>query len=165
MINNFNQNLNIISEKDGECICTIYPNESFNIRSSSQTQNDKHYSPSKEIKGRFKKIMDLNIDKIVNTLKDNPSALVVLLRMAKYLEYNTNLLVKNGERYSCNDLAEEMGISKQMASRHIQTLKRANILNEVKTKYGMRYVINPYVLNNGTTFPENIVTLFSTEKS
>lgn len=165
MTNNFGQNLNIISEKDGECICTIHPNESFNIRSLRQTENDKYYSPSKEIKGRFKKLMDLNIDKIVNSLKEKPAALIVLLKLSKHLEYNTNLLVKNGERYSCNDLAAEMDITKQMASRHIQTLRKANIVNEIKTKYGMRYVINPYVLNNGTQFPKAILDLFNKENN
>ena len=165
MTNNFRQNLNIISERDGEFICTIHPNESFNIRSPQQSENDKYYSPRKEIKGRFKKLMDLNIDKIVDTLKEKPAAVIVLLKMAKHLEYNTNSLIKNGERYSCNDLAAEMGITKQMASRHIQTLKKANIVNEIKTKYGMRYVVNPYILNNGTQFPKAVLNLFSQDKA
>lgn len=165
MTNNFGQNLNIISERDGEFICSIRPNESFNIRSRVQSKNDKYYSPHIEIKGRFTRLMDLNIDKIIEKLRDTPSAALVLLNMVKYLQYNTNQLIKDGDKYSCNDLAAEMGITKQMASRHLQTLKKANILSEIRTKYGIRYVINPYVLNNGTEFPKAVLDLFNKENN
>ena len=108
--------------------------------------------------------MENYTQKLINVLKRNPTLGLVLVILSQYLQFNSNIILKNGEKYSSSDLAAEMGISKSMACRHIKALKDANFLAEAKTKYGNRYVLNPYLTSNGTQFPKAILDLFNKEK-
>lgn len=161
MINNTGQRLLVITEECGEVLFKINQNEKITIRSELQQQNDKIYAQMVNFKkGRFIKVM-IEEKEVVDKLKDFPATYLALNIMKRYIVYNYNVLMKNNKKYKIVDLAEDMGISRQMASRHIQRLKELNIIQEVETaNKGKLFAINPNYYFAGTQLPQPIVDAF-----
>ena len=160
MINNTGQKLFVMTEQDGEVIFKVNEGESFNIRSVAQTANDKYYSPNKiYIKGKFTKVMDRN-EEIIEKLGKNYGAYVALHHLVKYLVPNYNVVMKNGKKYKLIDLANAMGISRQMAGKYIAQLKEIHVLSEIETNKGICYAINPNYYLRGETANERVIKLF-----
>ena len=163
MINNTGQKLFVMTEQDGEVLFKVNEGESFNIRSVAQTANDKYYSPNKiYIKGKFTKVMDRN-EEVIEKLGKNYGAYVALHHLVKYLVPNYNVVMKNGKKYKLIDLANAMGISRQMAGKYIGQLKEINVLSEIETNKGICYAINPSYYLRGETANERVIKLFETQ--
>lgn len=159
MINDTGQDLYIITEQDGEILFKISGGEKFTIRSVAQTKRDKYYSPKVKLKGRFIKTMDKEKE-LTELLLDSPSTYLAINIMKRYIVTNYNVLIKDGLRYGVQDLADDMKISRQMASNHISKLKKLNVLNEIKTDRGKLFVINPYYYFRGEEIPQRVLDLF-----
>ena len=71
-----------------------------------------------------------------------------------------NLLVKDGKKYKCVDLAQDMNITRQMAAKHIAKLKQENILSEIETNKGKLMVLNPYYYFKGDEVPKLVLDAF-----
>lgn len=167
MINDTGQKLLIVTENDGEILFKVEKGETLNIRSVKQTNSDKYYSPMIEInKGkRFIKTMVVEESKIIEKLKDFPSVYMALNVMKKYLVKNYNVLLKNDKKYKIVDLAEEMGVSRQMASIYIKKLKELNLVAEIETNKGKVYAINPSIYFNGNEIPQRVYDIFENPKN
>lgn len=163
MVNNLGQTLLVIGEQDGEILFKVGKNESINIRNKKQTNSDKYYSANVKIKGRFVKVM-WEEREVVDMLIKYPSTYMALAVMKRYLVTNYNVLLKNGKKYKCSDLAKDLGVSRQSASTHINKLKELNILGEVETTKGKLYCINPYYYIVGEEVPQNILNVFEKQK-
>ena len=161
MINNTGQKLIVVTEQDGEVLFKIENGESLNIRSVQQTKNDKYYSPKIKIniKGRFTKVMDKEKE-IVDKLIKFPSTYIALSIMRRYIVPNYNVLMKDGKKYKCVDLAQDMNITRQMAAKHIAKLKQENILSEIETNKGKLMVLNPYYYFKGDEVPKLVLDAF-----
>ena len=159
MLNDTNQRWHIVTEQDGEVIFTVNKGESVNIRSVKQTENDKFYSPKIKIKGTFVKVMDRE-QFILEQLKDDPSVYLAINLMRKYLVPRQNVLLKNGKKFKTVDLANEMGISRQWATRHIRKLKELNVLAEIQTNKGRLLVMNPNYYHRGEDVEKRVYDLF-----
>ncbi|NCD07321.1 MAG: HTH domain-containing protein [Spirochaetia bacterium] len=167
MINDTGQKLLIITENDGEILFSVEKGETLNIRSVRQTNNDKFYSPMIEInKGkRFIKTMVIEEKNVIKKLKDFPSVYMALNIMKEYLVKNYNVLLKaDGKKYKINDLAEEIGVSRQMASRYIKKLKELNIVAEIDTNKGKVLAINPSIYFNGSEIPQRVYDIFNKKR-
>lgn len=158
-INDTGQKLLIVSEADGEILNIINENEKVIIRRGKQPTADKYYSPKVKIKGRFIKVMD-DERFILDEFIDCPMSYLAINYMKRYLVPNYNVLMKNGKKYKCNDLAEDMKITRQRASHHIKILKQKNIIAEVETNKGKLLAINPEFYCASEEVPERIVRLF-----
>lgn len=167
MINDTGQKLLIVTENDGEILFKVEKGETLNIRSVKQTHNDKYYSPMIEInKGkRFIKTMIVEENEVIEKLKNLPSVYMALNIMKKYLVKNYNVLLKNDKKYKIVDLAEEMGVSRQMASIYIKKLKELNLIAEIETNKGKVYAINPNVYFNGNEIPQRVYDIFVNPKN
>lgn len=143
MINNTGQKLYVIGSEDGEILFDIKQGESINVRSVAQTKNDKYFSPKTQIniKGRFLKVMDKEKE-LLDVLKKYPSTYLAMHIMAKYLGQN-NLIMKDGKKFKQKDLAEEMGITRQMVTIHMARLKELNVIAEIPTNRGNYWAMNP----------------------
>ena len=160
MVKNLSQALLVVGEEDGEVLFKVGKNESISIRNERQTNSDKYYSPSVVIKGRFIKVM-WEEKEVVDMLIAYPSTYLALAVMKRYLVSNCNVLLKNGKKYKCVDLAEDLGITRQSASTHINRLKELNILGEVETVKGVLYCINPNYYIVGEKVPQNVLDVFN----
>lgn len=164
MINDTGQRWHIVTENDGEVIFTIKENEIVNVRSQSQTKNDKFYSPRIKIKGTFIKIMDRE-NEIIEKLKGDHAAYFAITIMRKYLTRGQNVLLKDGKKYKAVDLAKEMGITRQWAARHIRKLKELNVIDEIDTNKGKLLVMNPNYYNRGEDVEQRVYDLFENKKN
>lgn len=160
MINNTGQELLIITAEDGELIMTVHDNEAVNVRSVKQAENDKYYSPKIKLRvGRFVKVMDKEKE-VLKKLVKYPSTYFALNIMKAYLSFNNNLVVKDGKKYRCIDLAEEMEITRQMASIHLKRLQEMNFIAEVPTNRGRYWAINPDYYRRGDEIPKVVYDAF-----
>ena len=98
---------------------------------------------------------------ILEKLKDDPSAYLAIAIMKKYLVPRQNVLLKDGKKYKTIDLADEMGITRQWASRHIKKLKKLNVLSEVETNKGILLVMNPDFYHRGEDVDKRVYDLFN----
>lgn len=163
MINNTGQRLHIVTENDGEIIFTINKDEKFTVRSALQTQRDKYYSPKVQVKGVFIKVMKSE-KKLIELLKGSSSTYAAVNIMKHYLVSNYNVLIKDGRKYKATDLAEDMGITRQMATIHINKLKALNVLGMIETDKGKLYCLNPQYYFKGTEVPQSVLDIFDNTK-
>ena len=160
MIKKVKEPLLMIKENSGEVEFRINTGESYNIRSREQTLLDENYSPREKLYiGRFIKVMSKEID-VINCLKNSPMTYLLINHLKHYAEYNSNLIKKNGKKYKLCEIAQDIGLTRQMVRIHINRLKKLNLLAELELK-GKFLVINPYFYFNGTEIPKNILNLFS----
>lgn len=162
MLNDTGQRLFIVTEQDGEVLFKVENGESVNVRSVAQTKNDRFYSPKSKIniRGKFIKVMDREKE-VVDMFIKSPTTYLALNVMKRYIVANSNVLLKGGKKYKCIDLAEDLGITRQMASIHINKLKECNLIAEIETNKGKLLAINPYYYFRGDEVPDNIAELFS----
>lgn len=160
MVNDTGQRLYVVGSVDGEIFFDVQEGESINVRSIAQTQSDKYFSPQVKIniKGRFLKVMDKEKE-LIETLKKYPSTYMAIHIMAKYLS-QSNLIIKNGKKFKQKDLAEELGITRQMVSIHINRLKEMNVIAEVPTNRGNYWAINPDYFCRSDTIPQIVYDTF-----
>lgn len=163
MINNTGQRLHIVTENDGEIIFTINKDEKITVRSALQTSRDKYYSPKVKLTGVFIKAMN-NEKKLIELLKGNSSTYMAVNIMKHYLVSNYNVLIKEGRKYKATDLAEDMGITRQMATIHINKLKSLNVLGMIDTDKGKLYCLNPHYYFKGTEVPQSVLDIFAKAK-
>lgn len=163
MINNTGQRLHIVTENDGEIIFTINKDEKITVRSALQASRDKYYSPKVKLTGVFIKAMN-NEKKLIELLKGNSSTYMAVNIMKHYLVSNYNVLIKDGRKYKATDLAEDMGITRQMATIHINKLKSLNVLGMIDTDKGKLYCLNPHYYFKGTEVPQSVLDIFDKAK-
>ena len=101
---------------------------------------------------------------IAKMLMGNPTTYVVLGIIKSYLVPNQNYLMKDGKKYKPIDLAREIGISAQAASRHFKILEKANLISEYEIKIGKVWTMNPYYYMAGTTVPKRVVDLYNKKR-
>lgn len=159
MINQTGQRLYVVTENDGEIIYTINKDEKITVRSAAQAKQDKYYSPKVQVSGVFVKVMK-NEKKLIELLKGSASTYAAVNIMKHYLVSNYNVLLKDGRKYKATDLAEDMGISRQMATIHINKLKSLNVLGMIETDKGKLYCLNPQYYFKGTEVPKSVLDLF-----
>lgn len=161
MINKTGQRLLVVTENDGEILFSIEEGQSINVRSNAQAENDRHYSPKTKVnlRGRFTKVMESE-KSIVDRFVDCPAVYMALSIMRRYIVPNYNVLMKNGKKYKYVDLAEDMRITRQMASKYVARLKQENIVAEVQTNKGKLLAINPMYYCKGDEVPQAIIDVF-----
>ena len=137
--------------------------EKITVRSALQTSRDKYYSPKVKLTGVFIKSMN-NEKKLIELLKGNSSTYMAVNIMKHYLVSNYNVLIKDGRKYKATDLAEDMGITRQMATIHINKLKSLNVLGMIDTDKGKLYCLNPHYYFKGTEVPQSVLDIFDKGK-
>lgn len=151
----------LVDKATGEVIVDIDDGFNVNVRSPAQTENDKYWSPMIKIKGRFVKVMVDNEERVFEMLKGFPAVYVAFNRIKKYLQINENTVMKDGRKYKTSDLAEEMGVSRQMACFYIRKLKELNLIAELDNgRKGKVLVVNPEIYLAGVEVPMRIKKLF-----
>lgn len=145
-----NKPINVCTEQDGKVLMHI-------------GENDKFYSPDTIISKKFIKVM-VDEKEIAKMLMGNPTTYAVLGIIKSCLVPNQNYLMKDGRKYKPIDLAREIGISAQAASRHFKILEKANLISEYKVKNGKVWVVNPNYYLSGATVPKRILDLFEKRK-
>lgn len=84
------------------------------------------------------------LDNAVDYFKGNGGCFVAYTCLKRHLRPNTNLITKeDGGKYGATSLAEEMGISRQMATTYLKTLREKQIVKDRKTDNGKYLVMNP----------------------
>lgn len=162
------QNVYLITEEDGEWIGTIDKGNEITTRSPKQQENDKTFSPFININSeeRFLKLITANLSKLLKETRKSQSTFFAFSVMIPYIRKNSNYLVKSDDTYfTIKDLADEMGVSRQMAYLHIKKLKSLNVIAEKQTKQGKVLVVNPYYACASKTIRRDIVDLFETTKA
>jgi DNA-binding transcriptional regulator GbsR (MarR family) len=96
---------------------------------------------------------------ILEKLKKYPSTYMALRIMTKYLQPN-NLLIKDGGKFKLKDLKDEMEISRQMASIHLNRLVELNIVAEVPTNRGNYWALNPDYYCRSEEIPKLVYDTF-----
>lgn len=72
--------------------------------------------------------------------------------------------MKDGRKYKTADLAEEMGVSRQMASFYIRKLKELNLIAELNNgRKGKVLVVNPEIYLAGVEVPMRTKKLFESK--
>ena len=160
MVNNTGQRLIVVTEEDGEILFKVNQNESFTIKSEKQLKRDKLFAQMVSVKGRFIKSMDKEKE-IVDLLLDSPSTYMAISIMKRYIITNYNVLIKDGIKYRVQDLANDMKISRQMASSHIKKLKDINVLGEIETDRGRLLCVNPRYYCRGEEIPKSVYEVFN----
>lgn len=151
----------MVGAETGEVKLKIDKGEKVSIRSLAQSENDKTWSPKVKINGRFVKVMVDNEDVVFEMLKDLPAVYVAFNRMKRHLQINENTIMKDGKKYKTADLAEEMGVSRQMACFYIRKLKELNLIAELDNgRKGKVLVINPNIYLAGVEVPMKTLKLF-----
>lgn len=151
----------LVDKATGEVMVNINDGFNINIRSPAQVENDKYWSPRIKIKGRFVKAMIDNEDKVFEMLKELPAVYMAFNRLKKYLQINENTVMKDGHKYKTSDLAEEMGVSRQMACFYIRKLKELNLIAELDNgRKGKVLVVNPEIYLAGVEVPMKTLKLF-----
>ena len=116
MINDTGQRLVVLTEYDAQVLFYVDEGQKFTVRSEKQAKNDKFFNASLlkkvQIKGRFNKVM-IDNDKVIELIGDSYGTYFALTKMSKYLVPNYNVLLKNGTKYKCSDLAKEMNITRK----------------------------------------------------
>lgn len=160
MINKTGQRLLIVTEQDGEVINFVNEGETVNVRTKKQTEQDKFFSQKVKLTtGRFIKVMEKEKE-VINKLVKYPSTYFALSILKCYIQFNTNLIMKDWKKYRCIDLANEMGITRQMASIHLKRLQEFNLIAEVPTNRGMFWAINPKYYRKGDELPKIVYDTF-----
>lgn len=149
----------VVGRKNGEVVAELDKGMVINIRTSEQAKNDKFYSPDATIPKKFIKVMVDERD-IAKKLRESPTTYVILGIIKSYLVPNQNYLMKDGEKYKPIDLAREIGISAQAASRHFKILEKANLISEYEIKRGKVWAMNPNYYLSGATVPQRVLDLF-----
>ena len=158
---NTGQGAVLIDKATGEIMVDIDDGCNVNVRSLGQAENDKYWSPKEKIKGRFVKVMVDNEERVFEMLKGFPAVYVAFNRMKKYLQINENTVMKDGRKYKTSDLAEEMGVSRQMACFYIRKLKELNLIAELDNgRKGKVLVVNPEIYLAGVEVPMKTLKLF-----
>ena len=160
MINKTGQRLLVVTEQDGEVINFVNEGETINVRSKKQTEQDKFYAQKVKLNaGRLITVMEKEKE-VIKKLVKYPSTYFALSILKCYIQFNTNLIVKEGKKYRCIDLANEMGITRQMASIHLKRLEELNFIAEVPTNRGMFWAINPNYYRKGDEIPKLVYDAF-----
>ena len=149
----------VVDRKNGEVVAELDKGMVINIRTSEQAKNDKFYSPDTIISKKFVKVM-LDESGMAKKFLCSPTTYVILNVIKRYLVPNQNYLMKDGKKYKPIDLAREIGISAQAASRHFKILEKANLISEYEIKSGKVWAMNPNYYLSGATVPKRIVDLF-----
>lgn len=102
--------------------------------------------------------------KLIELLKGSSSTYAAVNIMKHYLVSNYNVLIKDGRKYKATDLAEDMGITRQMATIHINKLKALNVLGMIETDKGKLYCLNPQYYFKGTEVPQSVLDIFDNTK-
>lgn len=162
MRNDSGSRLLVVVEETGETIDIIDKGEGYNVRSAEQVNHDQDFKVKKfvSIRGKFVKMMEEEQELIDRYLK-KPSVYLAYCKMKKYLVPNYNVLLKNGKRYKVADLAEDLQVSRQMASLYVRDLKNDNVICEIEThNKGFLFAINPWYACNGEKCDELVVKAF-----
>ena len=160
MIKQAESNLLLIEERTGELKEKIREGESYNVRSRKQTMLDKNYSPRQKVfYGRFIKVM-LREDELEDYFRNSLRTYYILNKLKNKAEFNSNLIKKNGKKYTITEMANDFGISRQMMHRYINKLRQCNLVADVLIGNEKYLVINPKYFLNGDELPENIIKLF-----
>ena len=149
----------VVGKKNGEIIADIDKGMVINVRTNEQAKNDRFYSPDLTIPKKFVKVMVDEKD-VAKMLVGNPTTYVVLGIIKSYLIPNQNYLMKDGKKYKPIDLAREIGISAQAASRHFKILEKANLISECEIRGGKVWTMNPNYYLSGATVPKRVLDLF-----
>ena len=99
-------------------------------------------------------------NELVEKFRECPMTFLVLFKLLDYLDYETNILIKNGKPFRISDLAKDFGVSRQSASSHIHKLLEMNMLAELKTDRRKFLVVNPNYYLEGKKVPIEIIKLF-----
>lgn len=160
------QRLGIVDLETGEVVYEKKEKEKICIRSEEQVNNDKYWSPMTTLPSwaKFVKVMYIDEEKVMEICKEHTSTYFALNIMKRYIKFNSGVLVKGKGKYKIIDLAEDMGISRQMARLHFNFLKDNNIIAEVPTTKGMYWAINPNYYFKGEEVPEALVKIFEKPK-
>ena len=153
----------VVGKKNGEIITEIDKGMVINVRTNEQAKNDKFYSPDLTIPKKFVKVM-VDEKNIAKMLIGCPTTYVVLGIIKSYLVPNQNYLMKDGKKYKPIDLAREIGISAQAASRHFKILEKANLISECEIRSGKVWTMNPYYYMAGITVPKRVVNLYNKKR-
>ncbi len=165
MVNNTGQDITLFDEF-GEFFISVKDGEEISVRSKKQVAYGKFLLPRVKInkKGRFVKVMDKEKE-VKKRLLKYPATYMALSILRDYISPSTNLIMKNGMKYRCIMLAEEMGITRQMASIHFKRLQEHNLIAEVETPRGMYWAINPAYYCCGDELPKKVVDAFNKKKT
>ena len=160
MVNNTGQDITLF-DAFGEFFISVKDGEEISVRSKKQVAYGKFLLPRVKInkKGRFVKVMDKEKE-VKKRLLKYPATYMALSILRDYISPNTNLIMINGMKYRCIMLAEEMGITRQMASIHFKRLQENNLIAEVETPRGMYWAINPAYYCCGDELPQKVVDAF-----
>ena len=160
MIRKAECNLLLIEETTGELKERIRRGESYNVRSRKQTLLDENYSPRQKVfYGRFIKVM-LHDDALEDYFKDSLKVYYVINKLKNRAEFNSNLIKKNGKKYTITEMAKDFGVSRQMMHRYINKLRESNLIADILINNEKFLAINPKYFLNGDELPEKIIKLF-----
>lgn len=123
MINNTGEEINLFDEF-AEFVISVKDGEDFSVRTVKQVAYGEFLFPRVSInkRERFVKVM-YKEKKVKKKLLPYPATYMALSVMRDYISPKTNLIMKNGMKYRCIHLAEDMGITRQSASVHLKRMQ------------------------------------------
>lgn len=145
----------VLAEETGEIL-----REEIVDREHCITVTKKKKKEYSEMGDRFTKMMDRSED-LLFKLREHYGTYYAACVLSGHLEYNSNLIVRrNGGKYTIGDLANDMGISRQQASKHFERLIEVEAVKVVPIRRKRMYAMNPFYFFNGDKCPKYIKKVF-----
>lgn len=164
--NDTGQDLYLVTNKDGEVLSTVVPKDyTVKIISPAQVIRNKMYRPATYKSNQWKFVkMFISTKQLAKEFKDYPEAFLAINFLVDYIEPKTNILMKNSKKgiiWRKDDLARDMGVSRQTAYRYIDKMVEVHLLKQVNmVGKGKVWIVNPYYLQNGDSTLEEIFNSF-----
>jgi hypothetical protein len=161
--NKTGQDIRLVTNKDGEYLPLCIPDGySIEALSPAQILRRKMYKQKtyKVVQGEFCK-MYIRTRELADKFKDYPEAFISINYLIDYIEPESNILIKNKRSWIKDDLAKDMGVSRQTAYRYIDKMVEVHLIKQITILgKGKVWVVNPYYFQNGGETITEIVTAF-----
>lgn len=161
--NDTGQPIKLVTAKDGEILSYDIPEGYVYERiSPAEVLRRKLYRKPiyKPIQGQFVK-MFISTKQLAEKFKDYDEAFRAITYIIEYIQPKSNILMKGERKWQKDDLAKDMGVSRQTAYRYIDKMIEERLIKQVFILgKGKVWVANPYYFENGTETIEEVLEVF-----
>lgn len=161
--NDTGQPINLVTKKDGEIMSIEIPEGYyFEQMSPAEVLRRKFYRKPiyKPIQGQFVK-MFISTKQLAEKFKDYDEAFRAITYIIEYIQPKSNILMKGERKWQKDDLAKDMGVSRQTAYRYIDKMIEERLIKQIFILgKGKVWVANPYYFENGTETIEEVINAF-----
>lgn len=162
--NDTGQPIQLVTKKDGEVMLVEIPEGYYYERiSPAEVLRRKFYrEPSyKPIQGKFVK-MFYSTKQLAEKFKKHDEAFRAISYIIEYIKPKTNILMKGDRRWQKDDLAKDMGVTRQTAYRYIDKMIEEQLIKQITILgKGKVWVANPYYFENGENTIEEVISAFA----